>query len=524
MLHNISLKKKLSGLVIVPVLLFLAVCIYLIQKNNDDLKHMRMIMYDITEQSTSLILNADRDMYQALIAYQSLGDARITDEDKKKQTQDLNENIVQVSDRVNKAGVILSDNQLLGLTYAQSERTVKQNLDRFEQNFSAWSGNAAAHASQIANFDAARESLNELGEFLDAYGNDQADFIERQNRSLHLYIYIVIAIIALFISAVGFSTVRRITKSVDHILQRTKHVSEGDLQAREALFYDKDELGGIMQSIDEMAGGLRQLIGEVLHSSENVTIAASEISATTEEVAKGNMHQAESAQTASEVVNALSAGASTVAELAQEATNLTMITNQDAIACSETVNDSIASMNQLSRRMHELEQDSNRIGNIIEVIDEIAEQTNLLALNAAIEAARAGEQGRGFAVVADEVRKLAERSGEATKQITTIIKGMQDSTQDSVKAMSETEKRYQQAGLSLGSIVTRVGAVAQQTKEIAASSMQQARQSQEVMKQIESIASVSEQTAAAAEQTASSSQQLGSLAGYLDKMVNTFRT
>ncbi|SDX86844.1 methyl-accepting chemotaxis protein [Paenibacillus sp. CF384] len=523
MLNNISLKKKLSGLLAIPLLLFVVVCLYLIQRNNADLSHMKTMMYDVSAQTTSLILNADRDMYQAQIAYQTIGNSQLSGAELQQQKQDLSDNIGQIMERVGKARDIMTENGLLAEKHEKTQITVQQNLDRFQTHFASWSDKTAAGTSDIADFDTARESLNELGEFLDATAVQQAELIQKNNVSMHWFIYIIIALCALVIGITGFGIIRRITKSVDHILHRVRQVSEGNLLNEGQAAHYKDELGTISESIDVMANGLRELISKVLVSAEAVTTAAAEISATTDEVARGNLYQAESAQTASEVVTKLSEGVRTVSQRAKEATHLTINTNKDAIACGNTVQESLSSMNLLSQRMNELEKDSNQIGNIIGVIDDIAEQTNLLALNAAIEAARAGDQGRGFAVVADEVRKLAERSGEATKQIANIIKGMQHSTQESVKAMTTTEKLYQQAGDALGIIVRRVGEVAEQTEEIASASVSQASQSQEVMKQIESIASISEEAAAAAQQTASSSQSLGSLAYQLNTMVKRFR-
>ncbi|WP_308637241.1 methyl-accepting chemotaxis protein [Paenibacillus silvisoli] len=523
MFNNISLKKKLTGLLAIPMLLFVVVGVYLIQRNDADLTHMKTTLYDVNAQSSSLILNADRDMYQALAAYRMIVDEHLTGDELKEQQQDLSENIAQASERVGKAGAILSDHGLLSDIHEQSKVTVEQNLDLFKTHFAAWSETAAQGTSAIADFDAARESLNELGEYLDASAITKSEQIKRTNSTMHLFVYVILVLIVLIIGWIGFGMIRRIAKSVDAILQRVNKVTEGDLQTDASSLDYKDELGSIALSIDTMTVGLRELISQVLRSAEQVNLAAGEISSTTDEVARGSMYQAESAQTASDVVTKLSAGVRTVSQRAKEATHLTVNTNHEAIACGQTVQESLVSMNLLAQRMYELEQDSKQIGNIIGVIDDIAEQTNLLALNAAIEAARAGDQGRGFAVVADEVRKLAERSSEATKQIAGIIKEMQRSTQESVNAMAATEALYKQAGAALGSIVNRVGEVAEQTREIADSSVNQAAQSQDVMKQIESIASISQEAAAAAQQTASSSQTLGGLAQQLHTMVKRFR-
>jgi methyl-accepting chemotaxis protein len=190
---------------------------------------------------------------------------------------------------------------------------------------------------------------------------------------------------------------------------------------------------------------------------------------------------------------------------------------------AEALQITLNGMNQVSGQMNRLESDSHEIGNIIEVIDEISEQTNLLALNAAIEAARAGEQGRGFAVVADEVRKLAERSGEATKQITAIIQGMQKSTELSVKVVAAGVDQTRETGQAFDRITRMVNQTASRVVEIAAASEEQSAQSTEVMQSVENIAAFSQETAAASEETASSSQSLAELAEELNRLVVVFK-
>ncbi|WNR42674.1 methyl-accepting chemotaxis protein [Paenibacillus roseipurpureus] len=321
--------------------------------------------------------------------------------------------------------------------------------------------------------------------------------------------------IALYLSSTMSNT-------VNSLLAVVIKASAGDLRDK-AVTKSKDELGALADGFNSMLDNLRALISQTISSSQNVAAAAEEISATTEQIAKGSMHQAESTQTVNSLFKELSIAIDSVAQNAEAVADLSEKTRNGAKEGGNAVQASITSMGNVSKQMSLLEQDAHKIGQIIEVIDDIADQTNLLALNAAIEAARAGEQGRGFAVVAEEVRKLAERSGEATKQIATIIKGMQTNTELSVKAVAEAATLSEHTGVQFENIVRMVANTANQVSEIAAASEEQSAQSEEVLTFMQGIAAVSQESAAAAEETASSSQSLASLADELNQSVSNFK-
>lgn len=334
---------------------------------------------------------------------------------------------------------------------------------------------------------------------------------------------IVISVIALIVAAgaaIGIATI--ISKPLNRVVQLVSKVAHGDLR-EQVVVKQKDEVGQLAQSVNGMVGQLRALISQVVEASQNVAASSEQISASTQEIAAGSTSQSSSAQTMNELFIELTRAIEAVADSAEHAAELSDETRVQAQEGGKVVSASVDGMNRLNEQMLLLRGDSEKIEAIIEVIEEIADQTNLLALNAAIEAARAGEQGRGFAVVADEVRKLAERSGSATKQIGTIIKGMQQNTYNSMKALDEAVGLSRETGQALEHIIAKVNESAHQAAEIAAASEEQAAQTVEVRRSIELIASASEQSAAAAEETAASSQMLAKLADELNQSVTTFK-
>nr|WP_197081076.1 methyl-accepting chemotaxis protein [Paenibacillus sp. VKM B-2647] len=298
--------------------------------------------------------------------------------------------------------------------------------------------------------------------------------------------------------------------------------NKGDLTARLPDF-GQDEIGQLARSFNTMLDNYQVFIRNIFQSAHQLAAASHQISASIEEISGSSQSQAQASQTINELFRELSHGVDSVAKNAESAADLSEQTARRASEGNTIIAKSLDGMNRLNQQVSVLVEHSGKIGQIIEVIDEIADQTNLLALNAAIEAARAGEQGRGFAVVADEVRKLAERSSDATKEITHIIKAMQVNMEQSAQAAKETAENSTLSGEAFKAILDMVNGVALKVSEIAAATEQQAAQSSEILNSVETIAAGSEESAAASQESAASAMTLASLAEQLNQSVAAFK-
>lgn len=332
----------------------------------------------------------------------------------------------------------------------------------------------------------------------------------------------VLAAAVLLCIAFGYVIARIISNPLNEVVRLVKKVAAGDLTEKTE-YRSKDEVGAVAGATNDMVDNLRAIVGNISVSSHGVAAAAEQISSSTEEIANGSTAQAHSAQTINELFAELSTAIHSVAQNTEQAAEISDRTIEIAEEGGQVIHSSLDSMNAVQAQMSRLEEDSGKIGDIIEVIEDIADQTNLLALNAAIEAARAGEQGRGFAVVADEVRKLAERSGEATKQIAGIIKGMQENTRLSVQAFGESASLSRRTGESFRSIADMVNRAGEKVSEIAAASEEQAAQSSSVLTAVENISSAAQEAAASSEETAATAQSLAQLAEDLQHSVRAFK-
>ncbi len=322
------------------------------------------------------------------------------------------------------------------------------------------------------------------------------------------------------------------------LVEKFKHIVETlDLSQRVDVKSD-DEIGQLGKWFNQLVGKMHDVISEVASASSEVAAASTEIAASAEQIAAGAGEQSQQITQVSSAVEEMSASVVEVARKSADAANSANESGRIATEGGDIVDQTITGMRSINdavsssaTSVQELGKRGEQIGEVITVINDIADQTNLLALNAAIEAARAGEHGRGFAVVADEVRKLADRTTKATEEIAGSIQAIQDETTIAVDKMNAgTEEvttgvqKAEQAGDALKQIVASAQDVSAMVQSIAAAAEEQSAASEEVSRNIEQIASVTRQTSEGTNQAAAAATQLSQRAETLQQLVGQFKT
>jgi aerotaxis receptor len=383
---------------------------------------------------------------------------------------------------------------------------------------------------------AAEESLQKLLEYqvLEAkrlFENAEAV----HQRDLFIFGFLLVFGLTGVLAQAAF-TVGYISRSLRQAGLAAESIAAGDL-TQPMPKCGQDEIGDLMAQLGVMRNSLHELIASISQNMKQLNQSAGELANSAQSSSRSTEMQAESASSMAASVEQLSVSIDQVEEYAREARGVTQASSTQSTEGGRIIHEAAAEMGHIANAVNstagtikELENYSDQISSIVQVIKDIADQTNLLALNAAIEAARAGEQGRGFAVVADEVRKLAERTGNSTQEIGAMISKIQQGTQRAVQEM-ETGVRRVNDGVELahkaGDSVTGIRDSAEQATravdDINLALKEQAVAARDIAQKVERIAQGSEENSAAVAQTAASAQRLEQLAGELNKLASRFR-
>jgi len=576
MLNNLSIKTKLLIMLLVPLFLFALTAVALLQMNSSNVKKLKAALYDTSNQTSTLILNADRDMYQAYSAYQQYRSRFATAEDKQNALDEFKDNILQANERIDQARGILAEQKLLGLTHDGQGTTIEEIVQEIDTHFGEWAAQADTNIRDQAytvekeselsrKFEEARLHINDFGEIIDAYALNEVDRITEESKQTTVITYSILIVEWIVLIGLGVMLIRKLSQTVSLVQRKTKQVAQGDLRHEPQKKYDKDELGQILYSVDDMIIKMRQLIGSIAANTEQVATSSEELAHSAQESTSAANHVAENIQEvtslveiqstiadeSSKAMEEMTVGVQKIAESTNQISEHSVQTRTQANYGAEILDELKAqltamtdSIAELSRSISVLNEKSEQIGSITDNITSIANQTGILSLNASIEAARAGEHGKGFAVVAQEIRKLAANSLQSAQSINELIDDTRKEIQQSSHFMHTTvalsEKGssiMEEVANSIGTIVAAVKGVSEQlhdtsavteqmsasSEEVSASMAQSSASARDIAGKAQSVAAATEEQLALVENIANASERLRGIVRELDASVSSFK-
>lgn len=573
----LSVKVRLTLLFLVPIILFVATAFYLLSLNSSNIKRLNNSLYEVSYKANNLIVNADRDFYQAIDDYDLIRLAKLSDENYKAKLNDFNENIGQVNERIGQAKTILGKAGLLDFVESGSQKTAADAFTQYETGFEAWSKQASANIQNrspvnaedeialSAIFSDSRKGIDILSDLLDQYIQAETIAINDKKKTDTWSMYIVLFIEWIAIITVGFYTLRHLNQTISNLQSKTKMVAGGNLHFERMPKYAKDEFGELNRSMDTMIERIRELVTKISNNTQSVSASAVELSVSAKESAATTNHVAENiqevtsqvevqatiAEETSRAVEEMSAGIQRIAENTNSISDLSMTAagqvdegNEHMLSLKQQLDEIMQAIQALSAIVANLNDKSDKIGEITENITDFANQTNILSLNASIEAARAGEHGRGFAVVAQEIRKLAAGSLESAEVISTLINETRDEISRASSFMAGTVTQAQKGSAlmedvaedfsSIHDAVRRVveqvhetSAITEQmsasSEEVAASMEQSTNSSREVAGKAQTVAAATEEQLALGESISHAADQLQTVVNSLKASVSQFK-
>ncbi len=542
--QNISFRWKLGIPLMLLVLLFLYMGIFSVRSSNT-LADNAETLAKINLPEIQLLMQADRDLYQALTAERALFVGRLSAQERQVLLVEHAENIQQTHDR------ILESFALSNTSTDQENREFLQYLDAWKRITDdivsrADTDDPMEREAQLErSFGEGFEAYSTLRNFIDVVGerrlkhvdnftieiDEERDFIASKLMLLVVIGTLVALAAAWFLPLVVTVPLRMISDRIQNIAQ-----GDGDLTIRINIDRE-DELGQLAGHVNRFMEKLQSLITDIRHNTDDVSGSAEtllEVSSSSQKAADEQCHAITMVVAAvNELTVAIQEVARNTGNTAQNAKNANQITDQG----QERIHLAVERVQGLSSRISQtadimvrLEGEAKNVTSVIDVIRGIAEQTNLLALNAAIEAARAGEQGRGFAVVADEVRTLASRTQKSTEDIQGMLSQLQSGVQRAVEAMNastamtnEAVGSASEAGESLAGIGSAVQNITNMAIQIATAAEEQSTVTAEIDKNLVEINQLAMTTSEDATKTANASQRLNQLSSSLRQLLGNFR-
>lgn len=504
-------------------------------------------LYQEAFVSSDLLLNADRDFYQAELALKLIlaGDEYVPEEVTQSLVESYEENAQQVYDRVSEGLNNLKNNEELYKSYTGSTDSTMEELETtFFEYYDAWYSSfdqtelTADVDISDTSFDAARDNIDVMTTILSDYAEYESEIILSTSRSMAVNTAIIIAIIIIVVSLLMYTIVKLLRYSILKLTSQLESLANKDLafEMDERLLKSKDEVGVLAKSGASMMETFKNIIfrlkdgiqnldetSDTMNKSINeINIAMNEVADAVMDIAKSSTEQASETQNAMTDVTLLGemivANGENTAQIYDLSNSIEDITHDGLNIVNQLAEDSVTSVKlfeEIFMVINQTNDSTAKIGDASKLISDISEQTNLLALNAAIEAARAGDAGRGFAVVAEEIRKLAEQTSNSTtlidNMLSELVQNVQkaQNTSDSVKgainnqrsSVVATEAKYKEIVNIVEDMKSRIDSLKAYTDQMSSS-----RNS--VINVIEHLSGIAQENAASTEETSASTQQV----------------